>query len=65
MRRFGAAAFGDRLQQPAAIAQRHAELFEIALVQFRQDIEVDVVRFERVGILLEIVAYATSREDHS
>ena len=46
---------GDRLQQPPAIAQRHAELFEIALAQFRQDIEVDIVRLERVGILFELV----------
>jgi hypothetical protein len=53
--RFGRAS-GDGLQEPPAIAQGKAELFEIALAEFRQDIHADVVRFERVGVVLEIVA---------
>jgi hypothetical protein len=44
-----------RPQEPPAIAQGKAELFEIALAEFRQDIHADVVRFERVRVLLEIV----------
>ena len=50
-----ACAPGDGLQEPPAIAQGKAELFEIALAEFRQDIHADVVRCERVRVLLEIV----------
>jgi hypothetical protein len=49
------AAVGDRLQQPTAIAERQAELLEIAVAQFQQDIEIDIVGLECIGILLKIV----------
>jgi hypothetical protein len=49
------ATLGDRLQQPAPVSQRQTEMLEIALTQFRQDIEIDVVRLERIGILFEFV----------
>ena len=34
-------------------------------IEFRQDIEIDIVRLERVGILLQTYSHATNREDRS
>jgi hypothetical protein len=43
------------LQQPPAIAQGKAELLEVVLVEVWEDIDADIVCFERIGILLQIV----------
>jgi len=60
--RFGApvrlracAAFRNRFQHPPPVAERYTKLFEIALRQLRQYVDIDVIRFEHVRVLLEIV----------
>ena len=55
----------DRLQEPAAVAQRHAEPFEILLGQFGQDVETDIIRLESIDILLETkVAQPVAKSAH-
>jgi hypothetical protein len=42
-----------RFQQPFAITHRQPEPFEVGFAQFRQHVEVDIVRLEQLSNLLE------------
>jgi hypothetical protein len=55
--RFGrlAVALREHFQQPFASTQRQPELFEVGFPQLRQHIEVDIVRLEHLGNLLELI----------
>ena len=56
----------NRLEQPLAVAERHAELFEVALGQFRQDFGVDRVFAKGCLVLTEPQARSHSpRPCHS
>jgi hypothetical protein len=54
-RREAAAPLGDRPQQPAAVAERDAEFRQIPIGQFPEDVQIDVVRREWLGIALKVV----------
>jgi hypothetical protein len=46
----------DRLQEPAPVPERDTQFVEILRRQVRQNIEIDIIRFEGVGELLEPVS---------
>src|SRR5262245_7714997 len=48
-----AAIFGDRLQQFFSMSQRDAELFKILLVEAGENLAVDVVFAEKIGVLAQ------------
>ena len=47
---------GDRAQQLAAVAEQHAQLFEILIGQIGQDAEIDRVGAKCVRVLLQTYA---------
>src|SRR5918996_823072 len=48
---------GDRLEQPLTVAKRHPELLQVLVAELRQDVEADVVFFERPRVLTQTLPF--------
>jgi hypothetical protein len=48
---------GDRLEQPLTVAKRHPELLQAVVAELRQDVEADVVFFERPRVLIQTLLF--------
>ena len=54
--------FGDRLQELFAMAKRYAEILQVLVAKYAQDVEVDVVVCENLRVLLEVKQFEPTRD---
>src|SRR5918995_6608400 len=48
---------GDRLEQPLTVAERHPEFLQVLVAEPRQDVEADIMFFERPRVLTQTLPF--------